>query len=98
MKVSESAGRDAGMVESSGPRLRVVPPTPPTSKSRDADGHLKDTPANRALHPTVTPQSIFASQSLVKELITLTTRAWCFMAMLAPYSDSSMMPVSMWIA
>lgn len=66
-EVAGPADRDAATVENSGPRLRVVPPTPPTSKSRDADGRLKDTPANRALHPTVTPQSIFASQSLVKD-------------------------------
>jgi site-specific DNA-methyltransferase (adenine-specific) len=67
VELSESASRDEATVESSGPRLRALPPTPPTSKSCDADGRLKDTPANRALHPTVTPQSIFAKRSLVSE-------------------------------
>ena len=66
MEQQSRLSRDEVTVESSGPRLRAVSPTPPTSKSRDADGRLKDTPANRALHPAVTPQSIFAERSLVK--------------------------------
>lgn len=67
MELSEPAGRDEAAVGSSGPVLRAMGPTPPTSKSRDAAGRLKDTPANRALHPTVTPQSIFTKRSLVKD-------------------------------
>lgn len=39
--------------------------TPPSVKSITASGQLKDTPANRALHPAVTPQGEFTKPSLV---------------------------------
>lgn len=41
------------------------PPLPPTSASLQ-DGQLKDTPANRALHPSVTPQELFTNRALVE--------------------------------
>lgn len=67
MEESEPTVRDEGTVENSHPPLPSAPPVPPTSQSRDEDGRLKDTPANRALHPVVTPQSIFTQRLLVKE-------------------------------
>lgn len=39
-------------------------PAVPSSASRRPDGSLKDTPANRALHPVETPQSVFESPAL----------------------------------
>jgi site-specific DNA-methyltransferase (cytosine-N4-specific) len=44
-----------------------APPSPPTTKSLAADGSLKDTPANRALRPDVTPPEVFTRHSLVKD-------------------------------
>lgn len=41
------------------------PPIPPSSASLTACGKLKDTPANRALHPEVTSQEVFTSDALV---------------------------------
>ena len=41
------------------------PPLPPTRASVK-DGQLKDTPANKALHPEVTSQELFTAPSLVK--------------------------------
>jgi len=38
----------------------------PARVSVDADGRMKDTPANRALHPLTTPQSVFAKESLAR--------------------------------
>ena len=35
--------------------------------SVDARGNLKDTPANRALHPVTTPQEVFTSKALLRE-------------------------------
>lgn len=43
-----------------------ISPIPPTSASI-RDGKLKDTPANRALHPVVTPQEIFTSPSFIEQ-------------------------------
>lgn len=40
-------------------------PLPPTSSSV-LDGSLKDTPANRALRPSTTPQNIFANPKVIK--------------------------------
>lgn len=40
------------------------PPIPPSSASLTAAGKLKDTPANRALHPAVTSQELFTSSEL----------------------------------
>lgn len=37
--------------------------TPPSSASLDSDGRLKDTPANRALHPNVTPDPVWRRAS-----------------------------------
>lgn len=42
-------------------------PVPPTSKSLRPDGRLKDTAANRALMPTVTPQSVFENPELTEQ-------------------------------
>lgn len=39
---------------------------PPSSASVDEDGRLKDTPANRALRPESTPQSLFEDKRLTK--------------------------------
>lgn len=44
---------------------KPVPPAPPSVVSV-VDGVLKDTPANRALHPEVTPQAEFEKRSVVK--------------------------------
>jgi site-specific DNA-methyltransferase (cytosine-N4-specific) len=44
---------------------RQAPPLPPTSASVSRDGALKDTPANRALHPKVTPQEVFQNPDLL---------------------------------
>lgn len=44
------------------PPVRV--PIPPSTKSVGVDGGLKDTPANRALHPEPTPQAVFTSSDL----------------------------------
>lgn len=43
-----------------------VPPVPPTSASV-LDGKLKDTPANRALYPVITPQRIFEGVKLTRK-------------------------------
>jgi site-specific DNA-methyltransferase (cytosine-N4-specific) len=54
--------------EAVGKRLlagREAPPLPPTSASVSRDGGLKDTPANRALHPRVTPQGVFQNPDLL---------------------------------
>lgn len=40
-------------------------PLPPTSASVK-DGKLKDTPANRALHPKITTQEVFSNPELIK--------------------------------
>lgn len=42
------------------------PPRPPTRKSVTAGGELKDTPANRALRPVVTPSTVFEARSFTK--------------------------------
>ena len=39
-------------------------PVPPSSVSVDGSGELKDTPANRALHPKVVAQQTFKSKKL----------------------------------
>ena len=44
---------------------KPTPPAPPSVVSL-LDGVLKDTPANRALHPEVTPQAQFEKRSVVK--------------------------------
>ena len=44
-----------------------VPPVPPGAASVHANGSLKDTAANRALHPTPTPDHIFNSDSVLQE-------------------------------
>jgi site-specific DNA-methyltransferase (cytosine-N4-specific) len=46
-------------------RGKGLPPVPPSTVSV-VDGALKDTPANRALSPEVTPQSLFEKRSIVK--------------------------------
>lgn len=43
-----------------------VPPLPPTSASINKNGKLKDTPANRALHPPTTPQELFNNPKLIR--------------------------------
>ena len=43
---------------------RYLAPVPPSSASVDEDGALKDTPANRALHPETLPAKIFRSKKL----------------------------------
>jgi len=40
-------------------------PVPPSSASVDDSGKLKDTPANRALHPKVASQQTFKSKKIV---------------------------------
>src|SRR5947209_8610217 len=45
------------------PRAHVLP----ARVSVHPDGRIKDTPANRALHPVTTPQTIFESPSLLRE-------------------------------
>lgn len=40
-------------------------PVPPSSASLDENGKLKDTPANRALSPAVTPQNLFLASSII---------------------------------
>ena len=47
------------------PAGQETPPLPPTSASVSGDGGLKDTPANRALHPKVTPQEVFQNPGLL---------------------------------
>lgn len=44
--------------------LNHLRPVPPSSASVDESGELKDTPANRALHPSVAPQRIFKSPQI----------------------------------
>jgi site-specific DNA-methyltransferase (adenine-specific) len=44
---------------------KPTPPVPPSVVSL-IDGVLKDTPANRALHPEITPQAQFEKRSVVK--------------------------------
>jgi len=44
----------------------AIPPVPPTSASVNEDGTLKDTPANRALYPKVTPQEVFQHPRLLE--------------------------------
>lgn len=51
------------------PRPGGNPPHPPTRASLGQDGSLKDTPANRALHPEVTTHEAFVSSAV-------TTRAY----------------------
>ena len=49
------------------PAPETVPPIPPGRASRAPAGKLKDTPANRALFPKVTPQEKFHAQSLLED-------------------------------
>ena len=44
-------------------------PVPPSSASVTARGHLKDTPANRALRPCVTAQSAFENAEITKDAV-----------------------------
>lgn len=44
------------------PDLRLATPLLPHSQSMDANGRVKDTPANRALSPDVTPQDVFFAE------------------------------------
>lgn len=48
------------------PVMRGTPPLPPTSASISTSGRLKDTPANRALHPVPTPQEVFQNPELLR--------------------------------
>jgi len=48
------------------PAAQETPPMPPTSASVAANGGLKDTPANRALHPKSTPQEVFQDPELLR--------------------------------
>lgn len=53
-----------------GHHLRPVPlPVPPSSASVTDDGTLKDTPANRALRPEVTPQAVFEDKALTESAV-----------------------------
>jgi site-specific DNA-methyltransferase (cytosine-N4-specific) len=54
-----NAGRWAGTH-----RPLIEPPVPPGAASM-VNGRLKDTPANRALHPSITPQAQFTSPQLI---------------------------------
>lgn len=45
-------------------RERHLTPVPPSSASVDEDGALKDTPANRALHPASTSMAIFRNKKV----------------------------------
>lgn len=49
------------------PRCEHRAPKVPTRASRNPDGTLKDTPANRALFPVETPQDVFTSSSLAAD-------------------------------
>lgn len=53
-------------------------PIPPSTQSVDGAGRLKDTPANRALHPVVTPQGIFGSEGVRSEALYADERALLF--------------------
>src|SRR3546814_585379 len=44
--------------------LNHLRPVPPSSASVDGSGELKDTPANRALHPSVAPQTAFNDRKI----------------------------------
>lgn len=44
--------------------VRTKTPGVPSRASKNADGTLKDTPANRALYPEKTPQELFSSEAL----------------------------------
>ncbi|WP_210189317.1 DNA-methyltransferase [Saccharomonospora piscinae] len=48
------------------PRHELRVPEVPTRASRNPDGTLKDTAANRALHPVETPQEVFASSAIAE--------------------------------
>ncbi|SFT92656.1 site-specific DNA-methyltransferase (adenine-specific) [Actinopolyspora lacussalsi subsp. righensis] len=50
----------------------------PPGRASIANGQLKDTPANRALHPTVTPDSIFSAPSLIDHAYYADTKAVIF--------------------
>src|SRR5262245_24863655 len=47
------------------PQLTATLPIPPTSASIE-NGKLKDTAANRALDPQITPQEVFSSKEIVE--------------------------------
>lgn len=70
---SVSAGELSAAIAaaSGGPRV-------PARVSRHDDGSLKDTPANRALHPSETPQAVFESAELVKEAHYADSRSMVF--------------------
>lgn len=44
--------------------VQRLAPVPPSSASVDESGALKDTPANRALHPETTPKRVFMNKKL----------------------------------
>lgn len=67
---TEVAWEDAvphdGAADAGSPAGRDTPPLPPTSASVGEDGGLKDTRANRALHPGSTPQTVFQHPELLR--------------------------------
>lgn len=58
--------------------VRGAPPAPPARVSLHPDGRLKDTPANRALHPQSTPASVFQQESLRREAYFADSRSLVF--------------------
>lgn len=73
-----STAKRTESLEASRDLASVGPPTPPTSKSLAPDGVLKDTPANRALHPIVTPDSLFRSPKFTRDAFFHDERAVLF--------------------
>jgi len=65
MDLFESGTEAADAEEDSLVPVAGPPPIPPSSASLTACGKLKDTPANRALHPEVTSRDVFTSDALV---------------------------------
>lgn len=59
-------------------RAAARAPHVPSSASRLPDGRLKDTPANRALHPVETPQSVFESAALKEQAYFSDSRSLVF--------------------
>lgn len=59
-------------------RTAACAPHVPSSASRLPNGQLKDTPANRALHPIETPQSVFENADLKEEAYFSDSRSLVF--------------------
>ena len=67
MPRAEAAGESSPAARGTPPPpTRGTPPLPPTSASISTGGGLKDTPANRALHPALTPQEVFQNPELLQ--------------------------------